>query len=88
LLIHIFFIIIKKMTTKAQALRMGLTPNLFIPWDDRCNLDRRERRLLRARMGFHSWEDMLVVYESWDSLAKQFKMTFDEVHEFRRKLHI
>ena len=65
-------------------------------------LNDRELKLLKAYMGHHGWEDLLVTYPNKDRLCKQgsstvklygglrprFKMTANEIDIFRKKIEI
>ena len=65
-------------------------------------LNKRELRLLKEYMGHHGWNDLLVSHPNDDPLYKpnadiikqygglrpKFKMTYEEIDNFRRKLNI
>jgi hypothetical protein len=65
-------------------------------------LNKRELRLLKEYMGHHGWNDLLVSHPNNDPLYKpnsimikqygglrpKFKMTAEEIDNFRRKLNI
>jgi hypothetical protein len=70
--------------------------------EESITLNKRELKLLKAYMGFHGWRDMLVTYPNKDPLYVKdahmvkeygglrpvFKMSREEIDEFRRKLNI
>ena len=69
---------------------------------DGISLNKRELRLLKEYMGHHGWNDLLVSHPNDDPLYKpnadiikqygglrpKFKMTYEEIDNFRRKLNI
>jgi hypothetical protein len=60
------------------------------PWTDVITIDKRELRLIKTRMSHHSWNDLLVGIscKNDEELAKKFKMTIEELEEFKRKTGI
>ena len=70
--------------------------------EDFITLNKRELKLLKAYMGHHGWNDLLVTYPNEDSLyaddaiaikkygglRPKFKMTAIEIDTFRNKIGI
>ena len=69
---------------------------------DGITLNKRELRLLKEYMGHHGWNDLLVSHPNNDPLYKpnaatikrygglrpKFKMTYEEIDRFRKKMGI
>lgn len=51
-------------------------------------LNQKECKLLKERISFHSWKDMLAVYNSWERIGEKFKMSVEEIKVFRSKLDL
>ena len=70
--------------------------------EDFITLNKRELKLLKAYMGHHGWNDLLVTYPNEDSLyaddaqaikkygglRRKFEMTASEIDTFRNKIGI
>ena len=70
--------------------------------EDFITLNKRELKLLKAYMGHHGWNDLLVTYPNEDSLYAddaqavkkygglrlKFEMTASEIDTFRNKIGI
>tara|TARA_Y100001938_G_scaffold145527_1_gene222374 strand:+ start:1397 stop:1615 length:219 start_codon:yes stop_codon:yes gene_type:complete len=70
--------------------------------EDFITLNKRELKLLKAYMGHHSWNDLLVTFSNEDNLyvndaavtkkygglRPKFKMTASEIDTFRDKVGI
>ena len=58
--------------------------------DDVITINKRELRLIKTRMSHHSWSDLRVGMscKNDEELAKKFKMTMEELEEFKRKTGI
>ena len=70
--------------------------------EDFITLNKRELKLLKAYMGHHGWNDLLVTYPNEDrlyvddsesvkkygGLRPKFKMTASEIDTFRNKIGI
>ena len=70
--------------------------------EDFITLNKRELKLLKAYMGHHGWNDLLVTYPNQDTLYNndavaikkygglrtKFKMTASEIDTFRNKIGI
>jgi hypothetical protein len=54
---------------------------------DGITLNKRELRLLKEYMGHHGWNDLLVSHPM-PLLVSKFKMTYEEIDSFRKKIGI